>query len=269
MCLVQTWTAHTTHAFAESRPCDWLTKLTHHRSGTTFLLASHKSKITTSQPCTENMMTRLLSSYKILVLMGLSTALGYTTTAPISRPAPFVVVPSRPTTDEAFRPASWFVLPNVPMVVEEQAKPQKVSYDLGLGKNQPVHGGKRNTQSINTNIDQVVRHMVQHESTRPYPSPLVVQVKKEEQTAPAIPLVAQLPKKKKQLPKVQLERKAQDVLKILHSHNMESLSSLPTMVGKHQHVDLNTVWVEMLIHNQQEQERHDQRQQEFAMASLS
>jgi hypothetical protein len=209
-------------------------------------------------------MTRFLSSYKMIVLMGLTPALGYIATGPISRPAPFVVVSSKPTTDETFRP-SWFVHPPNVLMVEEQAKPQKVSYDLGLGKNQPVYGGKRIAyDAAADNIDQVVRHMVQHESARPYPSPLLA-VKKEEQAAPAA--LVPLPNKKKRLPKVQLERKAQDVLKIWRSNSMES-SSLPTMVGKHQHVDLNTVWVEMLIHNQQEeQERHDQ-QQQLAMVSV-
>jgi hypothetical protein len=218
-------------------------------------------------------MTRFLSSYKMIVLMGLSSALGYTTTTPISRPAPFVIVSTPPTTTEdqqAFRP-SWFV-PNVVVAVEANNKPQKVSYDLGLGKNQPVHGGKRNTQHQHqANTNNVVRHMVQYESARPYPSPLVQRVMQEEQTAPAVAAAAPvLPKKKRSLPKVQLERKAQDVLKIHmqhHHHNMEDDSSLPTMVGKHQHMDLNTVWVEMWIHNQQQEERHYQ-QQQLAMAPV-
>jgi hypothetical protein len=216
-------------------------------------------------------MTRLLSSYKMIVLMGLSSALGYSTTAPIWQPVPFVDVSSRPTTDEAFRP-SWFV-PNV-SVVEEQAKPaEKVSYDFGLGKNQPVYGGKRSSHQAKT-FDQVTRHMVQYESARTFPSPLV-EKKGESQTAAPPPPVSSLPpKKKQQLPKVQLERKAQDVLKIYMQNHNNMESSLPTMFGKHQSVDLNTVWVEMLIHNQQEeeqqqQERHyQQREQQLVMASV-
>jgi len=112
----------------------------------------------------------------------------------------------------------------------------RVSYDFGIGKNKPVvpktdgkiHGKARN-------IYQVAEFWSEHDAVNEIPNPLVVQAAANKpRLAPIVPL-----------------RLADDYLSIHHDHSEEH--SQPTMTAKApvQEYDLNTPWVEMLIHEQQ------------------
>lgn len=135
--------------------------------------------------------------------------------------------------------------------------PKVSSYDLGLGKNLPVTNAEdekaqtKQSEDI-SNVYQAVRYLTEHESgTHHFPSPL-----DDDATT------AQSPQKRQR--KVAPKRYLEDVLVIKYpqktatsAENESSSSSnaatkqLPVMVqpGDHQ-LDVNSVWVEMLIHHQ-------------------
>ena len=111
---------------------------------------------------------------------------------------------------------------------------RSTTYDLGLGKNQPVIG---KTTSIVTDLDTATLFWVEYEAVNKYPSPTLAT---EEITSNA-PL-------KIPLPKVKPSRMSEDVLNIT---SKKDLSSVIFQVNPNLKMDLNTVWVEMMIHNQQ------------------
>jgi hypothetical protein len=97
----------------------------------------------------------------------------------------------------------------------------KPTYDLGLGKNKPVYGKAQST------TDDVTQFLVEHESVRRYPPPLQ--------------------EKKLPLPKIQLERKSEDILYI-RSRDHTVVPHISTTSDAQ--LDVNTVWVEMMIHSE-------------------
>lgn len=110
-----------------------------------------------------------------------------------------------------------------------------VSYDLGLGKNAPV--GFHSPTPTTTTTDDVYRaaqFLLEHEAAVPYPAPL--QKKNQTQQQPKCPL-----------PPVPLQRFSDDVLKIVQ----DDQKAAPTAFASDNEWDLNTPWVEMLIHEQQ------------------
>eukprot|EP00525_Craspedostauros_australis_P013065 CAMPEP_0198135394 /NCGR_PEP_ID=MMETSP1442-20131203/60570_1 /TAXON_ID= /ORGANISM="Craspedostauros australis, Strain CCMP3328" /LENGTH=286 /DNA_ID=CAMNT_0043796563 /DNA_START=78 /DNA_END=937 /DNA_ORIENTATION=+ len=132
----------------------------------------------------------------------------------------------------------------------QQSQSPSYSYDLGIGKNKPFV--PRVTTASMVSINDVTQHMNQHESTRTFPSPLM-----DEDVMPATPAKDQ--KKNKVLPKIRLERRSADVLSI--TANDETISTqqaqprtLPTITPKIRstEMDINTIWVEMLIHSEQQ-----------------
>jgi hypothetical protein len=135
----------------------------------------------------------------------MSTAFGYTSTS--NRPF------ARPFGNEAYSSA---IVKKQPLV---RTKP---NYDLGLGKNKPVYG---EAQSM---TDDVTKFLLEHESVRPYPSPL-------------------LQEKKRPIPKVQLERKSEDTLHI-QSRGHTIVPHISTTSDAQ--LDVNTVWVEMMIYSE-------------------
>jgi hypothetical protein len=107
------------------------------------------------------------------------------------------------------------------------------TYDLGLGKNQPVQG------KTQTPTGHVTSFLLEHESVRQYPSPLDEQAIQE----PSIN------KRKKILPKVNLKRRSEDVFRIESGEFNAAPLIIATSSGDK--FDVNTVWVEMMIHSEQ------------------
>ena len=145
------------------------------------------------------------------------------------------------------------------------------SYSLGTGKNQPIVGGRKSRHHVSnqhqyyqmndSKLNQdATRYLTEYESVRPYPSPLdSIKQNDQQQTTKQ-----QSEKKtKKVLPVVQLKRQSQDSLEILdtssaseydHKSPSEPVQHyVPTIMAKagQRQLDLNTVWVEMLIHSEQ------------------
>merc|ERR1712232_708685 len=160
---------------------------------------------------------------------------------------------------------------------------KEYSYDLGIGKNQPLHVDLTMDPVVSAvgddhrgddNNHGVANYMVQHESTREFPSPLL-----DDGASASLRLPSTRdetvsgsgrhePKKsrRKVLPKVEPKRQLEDVLFILTDDlgesSIRSEERLPSTYGNHGHpvmvhpagngqLDINSIWVEMLIHNQQ------------------
>merc|ERR1739841_429635 len=150
----------------------------------------------------------------------------------------------------------------VPTIVVEKAAAttttprRKVKYDLGLGKNKPVTNTRAQTDSLVEKDVDPTQFLIQHESTRPYPSPLdsksVSQESKTDQGTK---------RKRKNLPRVQHRRHSEDVLSIRDSHDDKHSSRHPVIAPIHHlsagksgptaKLDVNTIWVEMMLHNEQ------------------
>jgi hypothetical protein len=140
----------------------------------------------------------------------------------------------------------------------------KYSYDLGLGKNSPLSQDTTvQAQSFdhsNDDVYQASRFLSEYHSERPFPSPL--QVPNDSQTSSENDILEKLEKPKQNFyPKVQPKRHLEDVLVILTSEVWENANpqetlkhrkQLPVMIqpGNSQ-LDLNSIWVEMLLHDQQ------------------
>jgi hypothetical protein len=139
---------------------------------------------------------------------------------------------------------------------------KKPKYDLGIGKNKPVtfHQGSisHDTSSSTITEEEILgmagEFIIQHVAVHEIPSPLTRS--DDRQSQPILP-------KMKVLPKVQPERKVQDVLNIHQislgeSSNIGSLLdsknyNLPVMVpvqDERMKLDVNTIWVEMMLHDE-------------------
>eukprot|EP00980_Cylindrotheca_fusiformis_P026624 scaffold16662_cov112-Cylindrotheca_fusiformis.AAC.2 len=170
-------------------------------------------------------------------------------------------------------------------------KPKKsYSYDLGLGRNSPLSEDPANDVPTTTNVYQAAQYLMEYESDHDFPSPYetssyaetIIQVPpplpQEESTLAASKTKktrtksTQSKRKKPAPPKVQPKRHLEDVLFILTHDNQNNANSngdqasqqqsqqqpqqneqrLPVMVqpGNSQ-LDLNSIWVEMLLHDQQ------------------
>ena len=120
--------------------------------------------------------------------------------------------------------------------IKRRSKP---TYDLGIGKNKPLYNIEA---SCIEEIEGATKFLVEHESVRAYPSPLMVDASHKASSNPTTT------KPKKVLPKVQLKRKATDSLSI----GNDDISNIPQIRQTSSvQLDLNTVWVEMMIHSEQ------------------
>lgn len=112
------------------------------------------------------------------------------------------------------------------------------TYDLGIGKNQPVYGRKGHggaTMPLRSRGD-ITQYLNEHLSMREYPSP--------SQTAAST-------KRRKTLPKVQPERRTTEFLDII-SDRSTSCTVMPIIQPSSDvKLDVNTVWVEMMLHSEQ------------------
>jgi hypothetical protein len=140
----------------------------------------------------------------------------------------------------------------------------KYSYDLGLGNNSPFFQDTTvQAQSFdhsNDDVYQASRFLSEYHSEQPFPSPL--QVPNDSKTSSENDILEKLKKPKREsYPKVQPKRHLEDVLVILTNEVWENANpqetlkdrkQLPVMIqpGNSQ-LDLNSIWVEMLLHDQQ------------------
>ena len=119
----------------------------------------------------------------------------------------------------------------------ESANPaaSRVSYDLGLGKNPPV---VQSSSSITPwDVQRATAFLVDHEAVNKIPHPPMLSAathntKPKREVKPLIPI-----------------RLADDILHISQGHASETPTMIP--VGGDS-FDLNTPWVEMLIHEQRQ-----------------
>ena len=155
----------------------------------------------------------------------------------------------------------------------------KVSYDLGLGKNAPlVPSNKRNQNILKSTevnavqkqheqpqkVNSAVKFLVEHRAVREYPSPYhqpgtaydagkTSDFSEKRKTARVVNRGAVLPTRSTR----------DDVLKIKEAQRGSSSSeSAPAVemtslfgVAQQRQLNLNTPWVEMLIHEQQREQR--------------
>ncbi len=129
-----------------------------------------------------------------------------------------------------------------------KSRQRQSKYDLGIGKNKPVINKRVDeTSSTDASIDPT-QFLVEHEAVSTYPSPMDSKSNHETKSA------------RKNLPKVNHRRHSEDVLDIRDSHSIRNLendcshdnSSHPVIVPIHSaaKLDVNTVWVEMMLHNE-------------------
>lgn len=133
---------------------------------------------------------------------------------------------------------------------------RKVTYDLGLGKNKPVIN-KRADETKATDVSpDPAQFMIQHDAVNKIPSPLDSTSKSNNQSKAA----------RKKLPKVNHRRHSEDVLHIRdfptfrndqNDHRNDEKTQHP-IIGRRTtstgatvaKLDVNTVWVEMMLHNE-------------------
>lgn len=158
-------------------------------------------------------------------------------------------------------------LPSKDTIRSPQTQPtvptrRKFKYDLGIGKNKPIIN-TRPKETLSTDLDPA-RFWSGHESVRSYPSPLDSNFVSNSQTKS---------NRRKNLPKVQHRRHSEDVLSIWdpscakngersdccddNDDNSCHPVIIPTLFSSAGNnvqaakLDVNTVWVEMMLHNEQ------------------
>jgi len=121
-------------------------------------------------------------------------------------------------------------------------------YDLGIGKNKPVINKRvYETSTTNASIDPT-QFLVEHEAVSTYPSPMDSNSNHKTKSA------------RKNLPKVNHRRHSEDVLHIRDSHSVRNVEndrsgdnfshSVIVPIHSAAKLDVNTVWVEMMLHNE-------------------
>ena len=164
---------------------------------------------------------------------------------------------------------------NDPTVFQKEIKPTigKYKYDLGLGKNSPIipkmlpfnHTVPFDDDIHSTttwqNVYQACRFLPEYESERAFPSPY------ERRTSPTnyespLKSIRSISNKGNKNAVIQPKRYLEDVLVVLKDNDQQrhdlvanANNRLPVMLlpnKSNQKLDLNSVWVEMLIHNQQQ-----------------
>lgn len=133
---------------------------------------------------------------------------------------------------------------------EKPSSPPRSAYDLGLGKNQPVV--QKTSQATIHDIDmaEALQYWTEYESVNEFPSPLNQEEVSYETT--------QTPSKttKRKIMPINPARLVEESLPILPTQ-----SDAPVMFqSDSSQLDVNTAWVEMLIHSEQ---------QKFALATAN
>ena len=156
-----------------------------------------------------------------------------------------------------------------------QQQQQTTNYNLGIGKNPPVYG-KSSKFNANNPIDvreSTTQYWIEHEATREYPSPqLLVEASLSRphqslssSSSLSTPQSAST-KRSPPLSTVQPKRRSQDALHIQHPRTSTTASTRDAATGfqpaavvllpsihrtSNAQLDVNTVWVEMMLHNEQ------------------
>jgi hypothetical protein len=131
---------------------------------------------------------------------------------------------------------------------QKKNESRRVTYALGLGKNQPVLGASTIASTVTgeetaEQVFQAVQFWTGHEAVRNT---------RYENLKAAEKLMADAQSKRKPRSRhIVPTRLVQDLLSISNHHHVGEESRGPTMFGNVQAMDLNTPWVEMLIHEQQ------------------
>jgi len=151
--------------------------------------------------------------------------------------------------------------PNKILVEKMTIEKRKFKYDLGLGKNSIVKNGRADGKpSADQDLDPT-RFLIEHESVRSYPSPLNSDSESQSRNN------NRTNSNRKKLPKVQHRRHSEDVLCIVdQDYCNDDNFDHPVIVpinhcstgsnGPAAKFDVNTVWVEMMIHNEQKKAAH-------------
>jgi len=153
-------------------------------------------------------------------------------------------------------------------VSQATASRRKLKYDLGLGKNKPVNNERAGETTPGDNDLEPTQFLIEHESVRPYPSPLNFDSELERRST------NHSRKNRKNLPKIQHRRHSEDVLQIqdvrvignplddyidgnwcypiiIPVNAISAVGNAPV-----EKLDLNTIWVEMMLHNERKNSQH-------------
>mmetsp|Transcript_15403 Transcript_15403/g.35713 ORF Transcript_15403/g.35713 Transcript_15403/m.35713 type:complete len:221 (-) Transcript_15403:257-919(-) len=153
-------------------------------------------------------------------------------------------------------------------VDQETASQRNVKYDLGLGKNKPVNSERAVETNPGDNDVEPTQFLIEHESVRPYPSPSNFDSELESK------ITNHSRKNRKNLPKIQHRRHSEDVLQIQDvrvignplNDCIDGTSRYPIIIPVNgisavgnapvEKLDVNTIWVEMMIHNERKNSKH-------------
>jgi len=150
---------------------------------------------------------------------------------------------------------------------------RKPKYDLGLGKNKPVVTHTTRAEIMpptdNNQFLEPTRFLIEHESVRSYPSPMDSEISRSQNRTNDRTIGN---RKNKNLPRVKHRRQSEDVLLIRDPDSIRNADEddnnykdgnvrHPVIVPIHrfsteqndeaEKLDVNTVWVEMMLHNEQ------------------
>jgi hypothetical protein len=192
----------------------------------------------------------VMTSKRLLILLGLTTSMtlssSYTTSslAPLASSEPQITL-------RKLNPVETKISQVLPEDQQQQNESRRVTYALGLGKNQPVLGTLTTANTVKReetaeDVYQAVQFWTGHDSVRNIPSPY-------DNLKAAEKLMADAQSKPKtRFRHIVPTRFVEDLLSISNHHDVGEESRGPTMRGDVQAMDLNTPWVEMLIHEQQQ-----------------
>ena len=168
---------------------------------------------------------RVTSMRSLIILLALPSALGYTTPAPISKPT---------------------VMPTTRLTSTPDASHQPQRYDLGLGKNKPLTNDKPAT-SQSQDVMAASQFWIAPVPAVTFPSPRALDEEMVERAFAVSTRPRKELSKESRRSSISLhpKRQSEDDLRISN----EGIISRSRATK----LDLNTVWVEMLIHNQQMQ----------------
>ncbi|CAB9500671.1 expressed unknown protein [Seminavis robusta] len=211
----------------------------------------------------------------VAVAVSLATVEGYTIAVPLSKPLStgFSVlsvsdtgVKISPPKDDVLDPFDELpsnmslIKPSRPCGVTSTQQPCRATYDLGLGKNAPVthsSGSNLYTAESDSRVLEATKYWSEYESVREFPSPQSQQV---------VAYRSAVPETNKKMRKTVLlhpKRTMQDSLTIVPNAARQKLRTstgqpVPMMVQSDaSQLDVNSVWVEMLIHSEQQKQENE------------
>jgi hypothetical protein len=150
----------------------------------------------------------------------------------------FAYIVSSTTSSSAVISSPTFLLS--PITTKKNESETRVKYDLGLGKNLPVTKSQKSFQ-LHHDIHQAVEYWMVSDSARSFPQP----DSQLEKNTPEIPISASTAKK---LYPIIPNRFSDDVIYISDSEQEAQMQAVWTLHPNN--VDMNTMWVEMLIHHE-------------------